>query len=649
VQANAVGNRGGASPTLTLTIDRTANKLATPVLDGASDSGTVGDWITAVTTPKLVGTGAEAGAKVEVREGTTVLGSATADSDGSWSFNLSTLGTGKHSLSLRQIDVADNISADATFDLTIDPSAVTAVAPPAKLAAPVLSSADTGHLSFDGITKEGTLAFSGTGAVANATIDLLQDGAVVKSVTAGSNGAWSVALSTALVDGSYAFAVRQTDSGHHQSESSESLHITVDTTAPGQPGISQSTVSDTGASHSDGITSYDSPIFSGTGADANATIDLYAGTTLVATGYADASGNWSVQPPAAIVDGTYSFTVRQSDLAGNISVSSTGVSVTIDTHVVAPSAPALADASDTGAKGDLLTADNTPSLSGGGCEANADVEIFDGTTLLKKVSADADGKWTYTLGTLLDGVHQLSVRQTDLAGNVSASSTSISLKVDTAAPAALLAPALSSLSDSGVSDHDGITKITTPTFTGSGADANTRIELYDGATLVGFTNSDASGNYSVTVSSLTALSDGAHGLSVRQVDGAGNASANSSTVSVTIDTAAPQLGTPSSPLFGTLNIPFNELVSHSAFGTVEIYASSNILQNSYTGSATNAWTDVTSGSNPYSVLHLNISQGSGSVTVSGTVQDLAGNVTVIGATSFPFAAPTSFFQPLPLY
>jgi hypothetical protein len=542
MQANDVGNRSSFSPTLSVTIDRTADALALPALDLASDSGTAGDWATSVTTPKLAGSGAEAGAKVEVMEGTVLLQSATVQSDGSWSLTLPTQAVGVHHLSLHQVDVAGNISDDILQDLTIDTALLS------KLAAPMLASADTGYAGFDGITNVGTLAFTGGGAIANATIELLQDGAVVTSVMAGSGGLWSLSLPAGLADGTYSFAVRQTDSAHQHSAISDPLSVTIDTVAPSQPGIALDSIADTGVSASDGITNYARPIFSGSGAAPHATIDLYSGTTRVSTGSADASGIWTVSPTAALADGTYSFTVRQSDMAGNTSVSSAVVSVTVDTK----------------------------------------------------------------------------------------------------APAALLAPVLASTSDSGVSDHDGITKLTTPTFNGTGAEANTRIDLYEGTSLLGSANSDASGNYSVAVSSVKALSNGVHNLSVVQMDVAGNVSAPSPTVGVTIDTVAPKLGTPSVGSLGMLDIPFNEVVSHSAFGTVEIYDGPSLVH-SYTGSDTSAWTDVTSASASYSVLHLTVSQP-GSVTLSGTVQDLAGNVTVIGSASFPFTMPaTSYFQPMPLY
>ena len=83
--------------------------------------------------------------------------------------------------------------------------------------------------------------------------------------------------------------------------------------------------------------------------------------------------------------------------------------------------------------------------------------------------------------------------------------------------------------------------MTKPTFTGT-AEANATVTLFDGATSVGSGQADASGLWSVTTSALAA---GGHAISAKATDLAGNVSAASGALSVTIDTAAPV--TPSVP------------------------------------------------------------------------------------------------------
>ena len=88
--------------------------------------------------------------------------------------------------------------------------------------------------------------------------------------------------------------------------------------------------------------------------------------------------------------------------------------------------------------------------------------------------------------------------------------------------------------DSGVAG-DGITNDNTLTLTGT-AQANSTVRVYDGATLLGTATANGSGAWSFTTA---ALADGAHSLTATATDAAGNVSAASAALSVTIDTAAP--------------------------------------------------------------------------------------------------------------
>ncbi|MDD2727839.1 MAG: Ig-like domain-containing protein [Malikia sp.] len=105
-------------------------------------------------------------------------------------------------------------------------------------------------------------------------------------------------------------------------------------------------------------------------------------------------------------------------------------------------------------------------------------------------------------------------------------------------PSAPSIPDLSTASDTGSSSSDNLTRNATPTFTGT-AEANSTVTLYDtdGGTVLGTATADGSGNWNIIAS--PALSEGAHTLTVKATDAAGNVSAASSSLSVTIDTTAP--------------------------------------------------------------------------------------------------------------
>ena len=138
----------------------------------------------------------------------------------------------------------------------------------------------------------------------------------------------------------------------------------------------------------------------------------------------------------------------------------------------------------------------------------------------------------YTTAALANGGHSLTATATDAAGNTSAASTALSVTVDTAAP---VVPSIASYSTDSGTVGDGITNDNTLTLTGS-AEANATVKVYDGATLLGSATADGSGNWSYTTA---ALANGGHSLTATATDVAGNTSAASSVLSVTIDTAAP--------------------------------------------------------------------------------------------------------------
>ncbi|MCK8085964.1 VCBS domain-containing protein [Vibrio sp. 1CM8B] len=107
------------------------------------------------------------------------------------------------------------------------------------------------------------------------------------------------------------------------------------------------------------------------------------------------------------------------------------------------------------------------------------------------------------------------------------------LMVNTVAPTNTVTLDLASTSDSGSSNTDNLTNDTTPTITGHTDIPYSQVTVYDGSTPVGHALSDASGQYSVAVSS---LSDGDHNLSAKALAPSSVLPATSSLLSVHIDT-----------------------------------------------------------------------------------------------------------------
>ncbi|WP_193333378.1 Ig-like domain-containing protein [Duganella sp. FT27W] len=532
---DAAGNVGTASGTLTITLDTTAPIApAAPVLAAASDSGASNsDGITRITTPVVAGT-AEAGSLVTLydTDGTTVLGTAVA-TGGVWSITSSTLTNGAHSLTVKATDTAGNTSA-ASGALTITIDATAPSAPPA----PVMAAAsDSGASNSDGITRITTPVFSGT-AEAGSLVTLYDtDGTTVLGTAVATGGVWSITSST-LANGAHSLTVKATDTAGNTSAASNALAITIDTTAPSAPPAPVlAAVSDSGASNSDGITRITTPVITGT-AEAGSTILLYDtnGTTVLGSAVAT-GGVWSITT-TTLTAGAHSLTVKAIDAAGNTSAASGALAITIDTTApIAPAAPVLAAASDSGASNsDGITRITTPVVAGT-AEAGSLVTLYDtdGTTVLGTAVATG-GVWSITSSTLTNGAHSLTVKSTDNAGNTSAASGALTITIDTTAPSAPPAPVMAAASDSGASNSDGITRITTPVFSGT-AEAGSLVTLYDtdGTTVLG-TAVATGGVWSITSST---LAPGAHSLTIKATDIAGNTSAASGPLTITIDTTAP--------------------------------------------------------------------------------------------------------------
>jgi hypothetical protein len=283
--------------------------------------------------------------------------------------------------------------------------------------------------------------------------------------------------------------------------------------------------SDDSGAAGDGITNDSTLMISGT-AVANSTVTVLDGTTVLGTATADGSGAWSFTT-ASLDDGGHSFTATATNGDGT-SDPSTALDVTVDT--AAPTAPTIASFSDdSGVVGDGVTNDNTLTLSGS-AEAGSTVTVYDGTTSLGTTTADGSGAWSYTTSVLADGDHSLTATATDVAGNTGAASAGLDLTVDTAAPGA---PTVDTFSSDTGTAGDGITSDNTLTLGGT-AEANSTVTVFDGGTVLGTAIADGGGWSFIAA---TGLTNGEHSFTATATDAAGNASAASSPLPVTIDAA----------------------------------------------------------------------------------------------------------------
>ena len=143
-------------------------------------------------------------------------------------------------------------------------------------------------------------------------------------------------------------------------------------------------------------------------AEANATVKVFDGATLLGSAVANGSGAWSYTT-AALANGAHSLTATATDAAGNTGVASSALAVTV---MAAASAPVITSFSpDTGVVGDGITDPAILTLTGTAV-ANSTVNVYDGATLLGTATANGSGAWSFTTAPLPDGVHSLTATDT---------------------------------------------------------------------------------------------------------------------------------------------------------------------------------------------------------------------------------------------
>ena len=402
------------------------------------------------------------------------------------------------------------------------------------------------------------------------------------------------------------------------------------------------TPTDTGSSHSDGITNDVTPTVTGT-AQSSSTVTVWVDGSSVGTTTADGSGQWSYNLSGGVAEGTHNITATAT-IGGVSSGFSTGYQLVIDTSTPAsPLNTALAISSDTGSShSDGITSNNQPTLTGT-AEANSLVTVYIDGEAVGTTTADESGAWSYSLSTVLsDGNHSLRTTATDAAGNISAPSVQRTITVDTQVPATPGAVQLSTSSDTGSSHSDGITSNNQPTLTGT-AEANSRVTVYIDGVAVGTATADESGAWRYNLS--TALSDGNHSLRTTVTDTAGNISALSAPGNITVDTRAPQIESFSAlnPLNGaagplSYQLVFNKSVTALTADNLSVITS---------GSAQGTIASITQlNAITYQIVLNNIG-GSGSLSLllkSGSVSDIAGNL-LTGSLSAPVYQITAVTPP----
>ncbi|WP_426102297.1 DUF4347 domain-containing protein [Massilia sp. TSP1-1-2] len=243
-------------------------------------------------------------------------------------------------------------------------------------------------------------------------------------------------------------------------------------------------------------------------------------------------------------DNGYVVQVRAVDASGNAAEQSVTVTVAdiSDTAPAAPSLDMLASSDSGRSDTDNVTRATAPvirvTLAG---SAGEKVTLYSGSVVIASVTLSEQdagaGFVDVTIGTLGEGVSNLTATRTNGAGNVSASSATLAVTLDTTAPAAPL-----------VNPETVFTR--TPVISGSAApDGGERLSvIVNGVTyLEGDGQLERAGtSWTLAIPAADALALGTYSVSAVLTDAAGNSRADIATAELTVaqPAAVPQVPTP---------------------------------------------------------------------------------------------------------
>ena len=398
----------------------------------------------------------------------------------------------------------------------------------------LLESSDTGISSTDGITADSTPTFAVTvNGPGDVEIDWDDDGTVDETHSVSIGGVHAFAPSTALSDGDLTSSVDFIAGALN--EASATTTTTVDTVSPAQPGSPDlQPGSDSGVADDDNVTNTVSPAFDVPASPDAGYFRFYRDGTHLGGDYESGASYTAQDQP----EGTWDYAVAAVDAAGNESSVSAPLAVTIDRRAGwAPDSLKLKDSSDTGVSStDGITKDNTPSYEVTVDEAGIitiDWES-DGTVDLTD-TAGQGGTYTYSPGAeLSDGTYPVKLTFEDLAGN-DGSERALTV-IDTGAPTTPSAPDLRPVSDTGVSDEDGLTRADSMLFDFTYAGPYYR--FYRSGTPVSDDYEDGSTH------ELVGEPEGTWDYTVSAVDAAGNETPVSPALSVVVDRTSPAIPGP---------------------------------------------------------------------------------------------------------
>lgn len=282
------GNQSAPSASQSVNID---TGIATPVVTGITNDTGISDQDNITNARNLTVTGvAEAGSTVTVFRDGTAIGTTTASSAGTWTYDDTavTLADGVYGFTARATDAVGHVSnlSDATL-VTVDN----------ELTTPTISYVTKTTSLF----LLNTLTILGT-AGTNASVGIYLNGSFLATTAADATGSWNYKYSPLLLgNGTYSLSAIVTDVAGNVARSN-TFNLVLGSTAPT---VSNLTLTGTGTTRT----------VSGTGTK-GATISIFDGNQRLGTAVVASTGKWTFTTPSLAIGSRHTLVAVATDSSG---------------------------------------------------------------------------------------------------------------------------------------------------------------------------------------------------------------------------------------------------------------------------------------------------------------------------------------------
>ncbi|MHB8510843.1 MAG: Ig-like domain-containing protein [Actinomycetota bacterium] len=366
-------------------------------------------------------------------------------------------------------------------------------------AAPIVSSPVNGATFYtQNVTISGTLTGESGAALSGATVSIVDNNSVVRSVTTSVTGSWSTTMT--FPDGFHTLNVTGSNGGYTGPTTTLTIGVIFAPvfSTPVQNSILHSTVvTTTGLS------------------GAGKTIDVYEGSTHLGStvtppGCTEAC-HWSVGP-FVLPEGLHTISATTTDSSGTSQPSHDTFTIDITPVITSPT-------------GTITT--HTPVISGT-AGSGMTITVMEGSTTLGTTTTSSSCSFpcAWSIGSsnsFADGTHTITATATE--GSQTSSAASDTFTVNTSLPPA---PVI-------VTPAEGAVLTSTSVNVSGTSPVNATIKVYEGSQQIGTTTATSGGSWNVLIT----FSSGSHAITATETDSLGNVSPPSSTRSFSINAPAP--------------------------------------------------------------------------------------------------------------